>query len=336
MTSDESFSRMQKYLNVEDTLSQEFKTFLSTLPKIKGSFGPYGYLYEGFWYFPMILRGIVAFRRHFHPQSSDIFLITYPKSGTTWLKSLVFTIINRHRFPIEANHPLNTTNAHQLIPFLETHIYHKEENPNLDHLPFPRVFSTHIPWTTLPESIRNSSTCKIVYLCRNPKDIIVSLWHFQNKLMHDETKEMATNSILETFENFCQGVNDYGPFWRHMLDYWKQSKENPDKIYFLKYEDMKEQPSMHLRRLAKFLDCPFSSDEEESGLLEDIMKLCSFENLSNLEINKNGVLSYSGMQSSVFFRQGKTGDWKNHLSDEMVQKLINVICEDKLSGLGFN
>ncbi|XP_051149319.1 cytosolic sulfotransferase 6-like [Andrographis paniculata] len=335
MSFDEPSAWLLEFMQDEDKLSQEMKTFISNLPKKKGLFAPNNYEHEGFWYPAVFLQGVLACQRHFHSQSSDIFLVTYPKSGTTWLKALLFALLNRRRFPIDKNHPLCTTNSHDLVPFLEMETYLKTPNPNLDHLSSPRLFSTHMPWTALPESIRDNSTCKIVYLCRNPKDTVVSSYHFWSSLkLEDTKKELDPNSLVETLKAFCQGVNEYGPFWRHMLDYWKQSKENPDRIYFLKYEDMKEQPTMHLRRLAEFLDCPFSPDEEESGLVEDIIKLCSFENLSNLEVNKNGKLSYSGIQNSSFFRQGKTGDWKNHLTDEMVRKL-NAICEEKLREIGF-
>ncbi|CAA2977497.1 cytosolic sulfotransferase 12-like, partial [Olea europaea subsp. europaea] len=56
-------------------------------------------------------------------------------------------------------------------------------------------------------------------------------------------------------------------------------------------------------------------------MLEDILKLHSI--LSNLEINKTGKLVY-GQESMVYFLQGEVGDWKNHLSTEMVKKLDQI------------
>lgn len=44
--------------------------------------------------------------------------------------------------------------------------------------------------------------------------------------------------------------------------------ENPDKVLFLRYEDMKEEPKVQLSRLAEFLNCPFSVDEEEAGMVD--------------------------------------------------------------------
>lgn len=124
----------------------------------------------------------------------------------------------------------------------------------------------------------------------------------------------------------------YGPFWDHILGYWKASMEKPDRVFFLKYEEMKEQPSLRLKMLVEFLGCPFLPAEEANGLVDDILKLCSFDNLSNLEVNRNGKMS-SGEAYNAFFRRGVVGDWMNYLTPEMVGRLDQII-EQKLHGFG--
>ncbi|KAM1497895.1 hypothetical protein ACFX10_020811 [Malus domestica] len=95
---------------------------------------------------------------------------------------------------------------------------------------------------------------------------------------------------------------------------------------------MKEEPALHLRRLAKLLGCPFSPEEETHGVVDGILRLCSFKNLSNLDVNKSGILS-SGMENSAFFRKGEVGDWMNYLTTEMLKKL-NSITQEKFHGSG--
>lgn len=123
-----------------------------------------------------------------------------------------------------------------------------------------------------------------------------------------------------------------GPLWDHVLGYWKESLERPEKVMFFKFEEMKEEPTLHLRRLAEFLGCPFSPGEETQGVADDILRLCSFDNLSNLDVNKSGKLS-SGEENSTFFRKGEVGDWMNYLTAEMVERL-DCINEEKLQGSG--
>ncbi|KVH96343.1 Sulfotransferase domain-containing protein [Cynara cardunculus var. scolymus] len=265
-----------------------------------------------------------------------------------------------HSLLPQVNHPLLSNNPHVLVPFLELKLYLENENPDLSSFTSPRLFSTHMPYVSLPKSVHDSQS-KLVYLCRNPKDTLVSLWFFTNKLRLKEMgtnpledafekfcagvlvslwfftnklrlKEMGTNPLEDAFEKFCAGVSIYGPFWDHMLGYWKESLNNPQRVFFLKYEEMKEQPELHLKKLADFLGCSFSSKEEEERTVDDILEICSFDNLSNLKVNKEGKLP-SGEDFSAFFRKGEVGDWKNHLTPEMVERLDNI-CEEKFQGSG--
>ncbi|OMO66864.1 hypothetical protein COLO4_30300 [Corchorus olitorius] len=112
------------------------------------------------------------------------------------------------------------------------------------------------------------------------------MWHFFRKVIPGE--EDLFVSIEEGFELFCKGLSSYGPYWDHVLGYWKASLERPDKILFFKYEDLKKETEACVRKLADFLECPFSMDEEREGTVQKIIKFCSFESLSDFEVNKTG------------------------------------------------
>ncbi|XP_028071227.1 cytosolic sulfotransferase 18-like [Camellia sinensis] len=133
---------------------------------------------------------------------------------------------------------------------------------------------------------------------------------------------------------FCRGVTSYGPFWDRVLEYWKASRERPDKVLFLKYEDMKEDPISHLKVLAKFMGLPFSLEEESQGLIEEVLKLCSFDNLKDLKVNKNEK-NKNGRPYSMFFRKGEVGDWANYLTPSMLERMSKLM-EEKFDGSGLN
>ncbi|KDP41358.1 hypothetical protein JCGZ_15765 [Jatropha curcas] len=308
-------------------MSQDFRDFIVSLPTEKGWVANHLHQYQGFWHPTRQLKGVIACQNHFQAQENDIFLITTPKSGTTWLKALTFALVNRVRFPNpKENHPLLTNNPHVLVPFLDM-AYIDTDSPDFSSFTSPRLFSTHLPFVSLPKSVEDLG-CKIVYLCRNPKDTFVSLYHFTNRLRH---KEKGENSLEEVFDKFCRGVSLYGPFWDHVLGYWKQSLENPKRVLFLKYEDFKEEPKLHLKKLSEFLECPFSEEEENHTVIDQILNLCSFDNLSNLEVNKTGKLP-SGEENCAFFRRGEIGDYKNFLTKEMLEKLDHL-TKEKLPAL---
>ncbi|KAF8378547.1 hypothetical protein HHK36_029890 [Tetracentron sinense] len=113
------------------------------------------------------------------------------------------------------------------------------------------------------------------------------------------------------FESFCNGVHPFGSFHDHVLGYWKESLEKPQKILFLKYEELKKEPRAQMKKLASFLGKPFVKEEE----VDKVLWRCSFDRLKNLEVNKNGVDPWVGMLHSSYFRLGNIGDWKNKLHD---------------------
>ena len=313
----------------ETDLSQEAREMISTLPREKACISDL-LQYQGFWNTAKQLEGILACQKHFQAHDSDIYLVTTPKSGTTWLKAILFSLIKRGEHNPQ-DHPLLTENPHTLVPFLEIKLYLQNPIPDLmASYPPPRLLSTHLPLVSLPESVRDSA-CKVVYLCRNPKDTFASLWHFTNRL-RPESWETNCNPVEEALERFCRGVTGYGPYWDHVLGYWNESLNRPQKVFFIKYEELKEQPGLHLRKLAEFLGCSFSPDEEAQGVVDNILRMCSFENLSNLDVNKNGKLR-SGAENSVFFRRGEVGGWRNLLTAEMAEQL-DRITEEKLQGSG--
>ncbi|KAF2300850.1 hypothetical protein GH714_017797 [Hevea brasiliensis] len=290
---------------------------------------PYIYQFQGFWCQPKEIQAILLFHKHFQARESDIILATIPKSGTTWLKALAFAILNRKQFPaFSNNHPLLVSNPHDLVPFFEYKLYANNQIPDLSKYPEPRTFATHIPFQSLEESIKKSN-CKIVYICRNPFDTFISSWIYCNKLRAETLPPLLRE---DCFNMYCNGAIGFGPFWDHMLGYWKESLERPDKVLFLKYEDMKEDTSFHLKKLAKFLGCPFSMEEEKERVIEDIAKLCSFEKMKNLEVNKSGK-SIMNFENRHLFRKGEVGDWMNYLSPSMVEQLTQVM-EEKLGGSG--
>ncbi|KAK4772414.1 hypothetical protein SAY86_014189 [Trapa natans] len=330
MNGQERETSLPRYLKGDD-LTEECRALIPSLPLERDWLSTHYHLYQGFWFHARYLDGVLWMQRHFTAADSDTLLVTTPKSGTTWLKALLFSLLHRSQLS-SLDHPLLRRNPHDLVPFLEHRLY-LESNQSLEDpsfMAFPRLLATHMPFASLPVSVKDSK-CKVVYLCRNPKDTFVSMWSFTNSLRLKDTA-MDPSPIDEAFDSFCRGVSLYGPYWDHVLQYYRASLELPDRVLFIRYEEMKESPREHLRRLARFLGCPFSEEEEAGGLVDGILTQCSFESLSKLEVNQRGK-SASGMENRWFFRKGEVGDWVNYLSPEMIAR-IDHITEEKLQGSG--
>uniref|UniRef100_A0A6N2JWU2 Sulfotransferase n=1 Tax=Salix viminalis TaxID=40686 RepID=A0A6N2JWU2_SALVM len=325
--------------NGENVPRDEIQGLVAGCPSEKNWDGSPLYFYKGVWYPFFAIRGALSFQQHFIARDTDIILTSMPKSGTTWLKALAFSVVNRNIYsPTES--PLLTTPSHDLVRFFEIDLYSKSQLPDLEQLPSPRIFSSHSHYETLPQSIRSSPGCKIVYICRNPLDQLVSYFHFSRKFKRENVKPLS--SIDEGFDNVCRGIQSQGPFWDSVLGYWKASLERPDKVLFLKYEDLKDDITFNLKKLAEFLGLPFSEKEEKEGVIEEISRLCSFDNLRNLEVNRTGVRPL-GTPNSAFFRKAKSygpfwdsvlGYWKASL--ERPDKVLFLKYEDLKDDITFN
>ncbi|GMJ05838.1 sulfotransferase 16, CORONATINE INDUCED-7, SULFOTRANSFERASE 16, ARABIDOPSIS SULFOTRANSFERASE 5A [Hibiscus trionum] len=287
----------------EEEFEKSFKEMISSLPKSKGWRYSQNLLqYQGFWLHPSHLKGVVSAQQRFQAQPSDIMLCNLPKTGTTWLKSLIFSIITRASFD-DSTTPLLSKTPHEVVPFMELDHAHFSTHRDLG-LP---VLATHVPYSSLPKSILDSG-CKIVYICRDPKDSFVSLYYFNVTIQTSQNTRAQPLHINEAFELFCQGASIYGPYWDHVLGYWEASLENPE-----------------------FVGHPFSSEEQQQGEPEKIVKMCSFQNLSSLEVNKSEKVVKGEIQNKMYFWKGKVGDWKNHLTPEMAARLDQITLH-KLSG----
>ncbi|KAL2927298.1 Cytosolic sulfotransferase 5 [Bienertia sinuspersici] len=149
------------------------------------------------------------------------------------------------------------------------------------------------------------------------------------------SKDIKPNMDMmeEYVEKYCMGILPFGPFQDHVLGYWKESIENPQKVLFLEYEGLKKEPKAHLKNLAEFLGIPFSKAEEEGNVIKDIIELCSLKNLKEMEVNKSGKF-YPWFENKTLFRSGKVGDWINHLTPTMIKRIDAM--QKKINKAGFS
>ncbi|CAN8275675.1 unnamed protein product [Cochlearia groenlandica] len=310
---------------------ESYQNIISTFPRDKGWRAEETLIeFGGHWWQQPLLEGFLHSQKFFQARPNDFFVCSYPKTGTTWLKALTFAIANRSRFDDSSN-PLLKRNPHEFVPYIE-----------IDFPFFPQVdvlkdqgntlFSTHLPHGLLPGSIEKSR-CKMVYVWRDPKDTFISLWTF----LHKERSELGPlNGLEESVDMFCRGQSVYGPYLDHILAYWEAYKKNKDRVLFLKYETMRADPMPYVKILAEFMGYGFTKEEEENGVVEKVVNLCSFETLKNLEANKGekdredrpGVYA-----NSAYFRKGKVGDWSNYLTPEMAARMDGLM-EEKFKGTG--
>ncbi|KAM0905128.1 hypothetical protein ACQ4PT_017564 [Festuca glaucescens] len=178
----------------------------------------------------VLLRGMPALHAGFAPRPDDVLLASFPKSGTTWLMALAFATAHRAAHPPSSgDHPLRRTNPHDLLKFLEVGAALAGRTDataaELEALPSPRVLATHLPYSLLPPSVLAAN--RIVYVCRDPKDVLVSSWLFTRGASAGVGVDTESFSLSEALELFREGRCFYGPQWRHVLEYWEARAAAP-------------------------------------------------------------------------------------------------------------
>ena len=247
----------------------------------------------------------------FQPRSSDIFLATHPKSGTTWIQSIVQVLKTHSQIDQQLDWtqpflelPLVSSSEEgdklPVAPFYYTHFFME----NLDN---PRVFKTHLRFKYIPYS----PDCKYIYTYRNPKDVVVSDYYY--------SKGMKFISYMGSFDQylnlFMRGETSYGLWYEHVLGWWNV-RDKPN-VLVLSYESLTLNFKETIIKIANFLDFKFS--EEIFNLVYEYTK---FDSLKMNDCVNKSIIPWN-LDNPPFIRKGTIGDWKNHFTPEQNDKFEN-------------
>ncbi|CAF0885820.1 unnamed protein product [Brachionus calyciflorus] len=232
----------------------------------------------------------------------DTFVIGYPKSGTTWTEEIVWLIQNDLDFE-----KCSRQFHFERVPFLE-----KEPLNKIDLLPAPRVFKSHLTLDYLPDKIEQF--CKIIYVMRNPKDMLVSYFNFMKSI-----KGIDYNGTLENIiEDFSQDKIVYGNWCDHVNQFYSNSN-----ILFITYEDLLEKSFEIVKKIVEFLGKSYTDKE-----IERLIEVTSFKNMKSTSTQLSRFHSdetFKRIDFSLFFRKGEIGNWVSHFNDQMSSKVDDLI-----------
>ena len=191
----------------------------------------------------------------------------------------------------------------------------------LDEIKTQRVIKTHFPVDYLPENLKSAGS-KIVYVARNPRDVMVSWFHLSTSYT-----AIGFNKDMGTFvDYFVKGMDVYGPYWEHLKSAWSHRHEK--NFYFVFYEDFIYDLKGSLEKLATFLGKTIKEEDYPKFLTH--LGIESFRN--NLAIS-NQYYTQAGLKTkgkTSFIREGKIGGC-NELTTEMIEKL-DKWTEENLKG----
>ena len=244
----------------------------------------------------------------------------YIFSGTTWLGHITSILLGKE----------NKENIRAAAPIVEFAYPAADGSPvwepvvdKVKDTPSPRILSTHLFPGLFDQPLKTASP-KVIVLMRNPKDCLVSYYHFYRA-------NVALGKFQGPFEEFW-GIYEtdqicFGDPIKHVIAWWNQYKDDP-RFTFIFFEDMKKDPVQAIKKIVDFLELD-TTDEQ----IQEIAERTSFEKMSkDPRVNKQNDTKHDSTVSK-YLRKGAIGDWQNMFTDEQSRQ-IDERCKKELEPLG--
>ena len=276
-----------------------------------------------------------------------IWISSYPKSGSTWLRSLItsyfysdngifnFNMLDKiqqfssKNFSNEVKTDSNYQNiiSRDWIPSQE--LINKDKKIHL--------LKTHNAMYAINNNkfTNKNNTAAVIYLVRDPRNLITSISHHYDMKLQDSFI-FLTNKRKIIFPHINDKKKDFNFLgdWSMHYQSWKNIKFCP--IIIIKYEDLIYDTKNIFIKTLKFLSNHMKIDFDEDKINKSIQST-DFNNLRNMEKKhgfKESSLSAATNKKIPFFNLGKNNNWKNILNKKMAQDIENKFNDD-MKELGY-
>ena len=209
-------------------------------------------------------------------QPTDQFIAASPRSGSTWLRTMVAAVMH----PDEDIHP-DVFNA--WIPAVSV-----RQSRIINRLDAPRLIMTHSRWyPTMPRA---------VYLVRDGRDSLVSRYHYMT------TRRGRTLPFDVFFARYLRGA--YGQTWHTNVESWLGEGKPVlgDRLLVVHFEEMKAETHEVLGRVCAFLGLEHTPD-----LLQRAIEGSHLDRMRRIEREAQGQAVRA---NASFYRGGKVGTWR--------------------------
>jgi len=235
--------------------------------------------------------------------TSDIFLASYPRSGSTWTRFVLYEIL--------AGETSSFDNVNRGIP----------EN-GIQWLARPllpgegRLIKTHEPY--------RREYGRAVYLVRDMRDVIFSQYSREKELgiLYDEFDEYLSK--------FLQGkISGFGAWQKH-IDSWLESPlPHRGDLLLLKFEDLRKDMGSAISRMLDFFGVPVRPEVIRSAIANNTL-----ERMREKETQSKTLHQAKGGDEARFVRKGSVGGWREKLTDEQLQ-MIDASAGDAFRRMGY-
>lgn len=228
------------------------------------------------------LRAPFVWWRHRGVRPADVIIASYPRSGNTWLRFLLFDIFTGKRSGFQE--------VNAAIPYVPRHAEALRLLPDGG-----RLISTH--------EVYRRDYRKAIYIVRDVRDVAVS------EFLREQAKGLI-GDFDEYAQEFLAGRKRHGSWADHVSSYLDARITGEGKLLVLKYEDMHEKPEETLRQVLGFLGREADSASIARALADNtVEKMRQKEDHSDVTFQGKG-------DDGRFVRKGAVGGWRSRLTPQ--------------------
>jgi Sulfotransferase domain len=219
-------------------------------------------------------------------------ICSYPKSGRTWLRYMLAHVLVTH-FALDVK--LDLANMFSVVPNDDLDV--ERGWPGYRFLGvLPSVATSHKRYKE-----RLHGGCRIIFLVRDPRDVVVSYWFHRSRHMG-----LLAGELSEFVRDPRYGITD-------MLDYletWAVAAER-ERLLIVSYEEMKADAFFSLRRICDFLEVPVSDNTiRAAAAAGEFSRMREME----LETAVGGYVYDRSDDSALRVRRGRAHGFVDYLS----------------------
>jgi len=233
----------------------------------------------------------------------DVFIVSYPKSGNTWMRFLIGNYLTGNDCTFE--------NCHRITP--DIHM-----NPEYcSEVERPRFIKSHSPYHTRYPNV--------IYIVRDGRDVAVSYYHHCLK-MQEISSDTSFSEFLESFN--AGEVDAFGTWSNHVHSWLDRGEQN---LILVRYEDLLDDAEREFRRVLSSVGVPV-----DEAALSNAVEASRFENMQRQEREQHDQLEVlrDSDASKRFIRKGKSGSWRKIFNDQKHDRFIDS-HGDALLRLGY-
>lgn len=237
----------------------------------------------------------------------DVFLVSFPKSGNTWIRFLIGNLANPET-------PATFANIHVLVPDPEG-----TAKKILDRVPRPRIIKSH--------ECFDPRYPRAMYIARDPRDVALSQYHY-----HRKCRKIDDDYPIEKFiTRFLAGQTCPHGSWGENVSTWLVTRKNDPRFLLLRYEDLIENTPRELSKIATFLGIDAGKER-----ISQAVERSSADNMRMLEKEQSHLssLTKTSRKDLPFVRAAGSGGWRSGLPEAQVAR-IEAAWSPLMRSLGY-